>query len=32
MNGVNELLSSEMRDSLSIELVGEAGVISQAGD
>jgi hypothetical protein len=32
MNGVYKLLSSKMGDSLSIELVGEAGVISQASN
>jgi len=30
MNGIDEFLASEMRDSLSVKLVGQAGIVSQA--
>ena len=32
MNGVDEFLSSKMRNSLPIEFIGEAGVISQTSN
>jgi hypothetical protein len=32
MNGVYKFLSSKMGNSLSIELIGEAGVVSQASN
>jgi hypothetical protein len=32
MDGVDEFLPSEMRYGLTIELVGQTGVVSQAGD
>jgi hypothetical protein len=30
MNGIDEFLASEMRDSLTVKLVGQTGIVSQA--
>lgn len=29
MNGIDEFLAAEMRDSLTVKLVGQAGIVSQ---